>query len=400
MRSPASRQTMTTRTPRFPLRWAALALSLLLGACGTSRSVNELALQPGGIGGTGIQSAPQLAGGIGGTGIRAFGVVQGFGSVFVNNREYEITRSTDVLIDGVPATEQALHVGDVVGIAGQLDTQGRAFARGVTLNHPVQGPVGSVDVANRQIVVLGQTIRLPEGLMIAGAGQMLDLAAIQPGDVINISGWSRGQGQWLATRVSRLYSQAQHPAQVPLILQGRLSKAAGGLALGSLRLPAELLQGTAASLIPGQTVILRALQQAGQLHILHLQRAPDLLGKPGERVEISGFLGTPRQAGVIRLQGQDLPVSGKLTGLGEFVRLEGRLLQSGRLAIEQLQVDPSLGLTRLGRERPLPTAPLLKPGRIQDTNGRIGRPPAATPQPGLGLGLPPVLHQILQLPGL
>lgn len=388
---------MTARIPRHPLRWTALALSLLLGACGTSRPVNELALQPGGIGGTGIQSAPQLAGGIGGTGIRAFGVVQGFGSIFVNNREYEITRSTKIQIDGVPAGEQALHVGDVVSVAGHLDAQGRAFARGVTLSHPVQGPVESVDVAKREIVVLGQAIRLPAGLKVAGAGQMLDLAAIQPGDVINISGWSRAEGQWLATRVTRLYTQAQRPTQVPLILQGQLSRTAGGLVLGSLHLPTELLQGTAASLAPGQTVILRALQQAGQLHIQSLQRAPDLLGKPGERVEISGFLGTPGQAGVIRLQGQDLPVSGNLTGLGEFVRLEGRLLQGGRLGIEQLQIDPSLGLIRLGRERPLSSTPLLKPGSTQGVDGRIG-PPAAAPQPGLGL--PPVLPQILQLPGL
>lgn len=390
---------MTARTLRHPLRWATLALSLLLGACGTSRPVDEVALQ-GGIGGTGIQSAPKLAGGIGGTGIRAFGVVQGFGSIFVNNREYEITRSTDILIDGVPTDEQALHVGDIVSVAGQLDAQGRAFARGVTLNHPVQGPVESVDASRRQLVILGQTIRLPAGIKVAGAGQNLDLAAIQPGDVINISGWSQDEGQWLATRVTRLYAQAQRPAQIPLILQGRLSEAPGGLALGSLRLPVELLQGTAAALAPGQAVILRALQQAGQLHILSLQRAPDLLGKPGERIELSGFLGTPRQAGVIRLQGhQDLPISGTLTGLGEFVRLEGRLLQGGRLAVEQLQIDPSLGLIRLGRERPLPAMPLLNPGNAQGINGQTGKRPAL-PQPGQGLGLPPVLHQILQLPGL
>ncbi|MEB8488010.1 hypothetical protein OW567_14240, partial [Acidithiobacillus ferriphilus] len=79
--------------PKVLRRWS-LVLALALVALPGTRAYSDpagggiggLGIHPGGIGGTGIHP-----GGIGGTGITALGVIQRFGSIYVNGQEYVLS---------------------------------------------------------------------------------------------------------------------------------------------------------------------------------------------------------------------------------------------------------------------------------------------------------------------
>ncbi|MEB8585002.1 hypothetical protein OW714_02850, partial [Acidithiobacillus ferriphilus] len=75
-------------------------------------------IHPGGIGGTGIHP-----GGIGGTGITALGVIQRFGSIYVNGQEYVLSPQTRYSVDGAAGTAKDLRLGDRVTVQAAADGQ-------------------------------------------------------------------------------------------------------------------------------------------------------------------------------------------------------------------------------------------------------------------------------------
>lgn len=164
---------------RFRPRRAALAAltsAVLLVACG-------------GIEGTG---SPMAA--IEGTGVSTGGVT-GFGSVFVNGVRYSTDRA-DIVVDGVPASEAALRVGMVVQVIGDVDSDGRSgTARRVEFDQPLFGPIDSIDRHTRQIVVLGQLVRLDDATLFGEGSE----DALQEGQLCMTSGYPEAGGQWLAS---------------------------------------------------------------------------------------------------------------------------------------------------------------------------------------------------------
>ncbi|MHB8238014.1 MAG: DUF5666 domain-containing protein, partial [Acidithiobacillus ferrivorans] len=131
------------------LRWWGLVLTLavLPGTQAfsdpTGGGIGGTGIHSGGIGGTGIQP-----GGIGGTGITALGVIQRFGSIYVNGREYVLSPQTRYSVDGAAGTAKDLHLGDRVTVQAAAD--GRTIAQEVRVEHAVIGRVTEVDAAKRQ----------------------------------------------------------------------------------------------------------------------------------------------------------------------------------------------------------------------------------------------------------
>ena len=138
-----------------------------------------------------LGTGPSLEGpkdqGIGGTGV--FGLLTGFGSIFVNGLEIEIDPSQTARSDADDATLQPLRVGQVVRVvAVENGSQLRAVSLGI--EHEVIGPIASIDADANQIVILGQTVDVAE---IADktdltAGQWAAVAGFRDGaDVIHAS---------------------------------------------------------------------------------------------------------------------------------------------------------------------------------------------------------------------
>lgn len=139
-----------------------------------------------------------LTSGIGGTGI-VFGMITGFGSIYVNGERYR-TDDSEFDVDGDPTAGQGdLSVGMVVRLEVRLDENGMFTDRAtrVVYDDEVQGPVAEAPTevdgsggTQKTFAVFGQTVTIDETTTVFDDVTFDTLAA---GDVVEISGF-RGAG--------------------------------------------------------------------------------------------------------------------------------------------------------------------------------------------------------------
>ena len=127
-------------------------------------------------------------------------MVTGFGSVFVNGVRFE-TSGAAFTINGKPGTQADLRVGHIVRIHGRRDGAGNCTADRIDFDDLVKGPVMSVNAAAGTLVVMGQTVLTDADTSfddnIAGAS----LAGLAAGDIVEVSGMRRADGDIQATRM-------------------------------------------------------------------------------------------------------------------------------------------------------------------------------------------------------
>lgn len=169
-------------------RLLAFAALCLLSSCGA---------------GTGsVAMAPD--GGISGSG-NSVGAVQGFGSIIVNGREFDVDAAT-IRVDGAPATQSDLRVGHVVVVAASFDD---FKASHVDYRSRLEGPVQSIAIADAALgeatlVVLGQVVATNAGTNFVDARLDPTAAnALSAGDLVEISGVADAAGTLVASFLER-----------------------------------------------------------------------------------------------------------------------------------------------------------------------------------------------------
>src|SRR5258708_3639962 len=105
-----------------------------------------------GIGGTGITRGDDH--GIGGTGI--VGVIQRFGSIYVNGERVTYASDVPVRIDGEAASPKALRIGQLARVVATRQADGTLVTRNIAIASEVSGPIESVK--GNELTVLGQKI--------------------------------------------------------------------------------------------------------------------------------------------------------------------------------------------------------------------------------------------------
>ena len=105
-----------------------------------------------GIGGTGLSRGDDH--GIGGTGI--VGVIQRFGSIFVNGERIGYAPDVPVRIDGEAASVKALRIGHVARVVAQRQANGMLTTNRIDAVSEVVGPIESVK--GGEMTVLGQKV--------------------------------------------------------------------------------------------------------------------------------------------------------------------------------------------------------------------------------------------------
>jgi hypothetical protein len=105
-----------------------------------------------GIGGTGIRRGDDH--GIGGTGI--VGVIQRFGSIYVNGERVTYASDVPVRIDGEAASPKALRIGQLARVVATRQADGTLVTRNITIASEVAGPIETV--RGNELTVLGQKI--------------------------------------------------------------------------------------------------------------------------------------------------------------------------------------------------------------------------------------------------
>ncbi|MBN6744358.1 hypothetical protein JKG41_04605 [Acidithiobacillus sp. MC2.1] len=352
------------------LRWWVLVLGLValpgawalpdpaggLGGSGaTPDGIGGTGIHPGGIGGTGIHSGGIggtgiQPGGIGGTGITALGVIQRFGSIYVNGQEYALTPQTRYSIDGAAGTAKDLHLGDRVTVQAAAD--GRAIAQEVRVEHAVIGRVTEVDAAKRQLAILSETIQTGKRTPITmhDSDQSLPFTALKVGDVVSISGLDRGNGHWLATAIRRLYPGDTAPARVPLLLRGQVDALypdRDTLEVGATKLKVNgaLLR----AIQVGQSVVVRGEYADGRAQVESVTPTALAAQNVGNRVSLVGYLARGDNGwtthGISLVEGpHTLYENGDAANMraGSMVAISGEVKAPGVIAVESItfRVNP------------------------------------------------------------
>jgi len=254
-----------------------------------------------GIGGTGITRGHDQ--GIGGTGI--VGIIQRFGSIFVNGERIRYAPNVLVRIDGEPASAMALKIGHLARVLALPDANGSLITRGITVLSEVMGPIESVK--DGQITVLGQRI-------IAAGHESWR----HPGANVAVFGLRRTDG----VIVSSLVEQRR---DATTRVSGPLERDRNGLRIGGLR-----LNGVDAALV-GRRVQAEGHVAQGVMQVSRVRRD-----------DLSDFSGASRLSieGYVRRVGRDLHF-----GSGYVAHDDGRFKSSrnGRVVVNAV-FDSSRGL--------------------------------------------------------
>jgi hypothetical protein len=165
-----------------------------------------------GIGGTGITRGHDQ--GIGGTGI--VGVIQRFGSIFVNGERISYAPNVPVRIDGEPASAKALKIGQLARVLALPQANGSVITRGIDVVSEVTGPIETV--GGGEMTVLGQRV--------AWAGRE---SWRRPGTNVAVFGLRRTDGVIVASLIEQRRNAATR-------VSGLLERDRDGLRIGNLRL--------------------------------------------------------------------------------------------------------------------------------------------------------------------
>lgn len=132
-----------------------------------------------------------------------YGVISGFGSVFVNGVEYE-TSNANILEEDNATTEDALSIGMVVTLQGSINADGMTgSATRISYDDNLEGIVldntiavdGNLDVMGQIVNVNGDTTFESNVIAVTKPSE------ISAGNVVEVSGYSSGDGMIFATRI-------------------------------------------------------------------------------------------------------------------------------------------------------------------------------------------------------
>lgn len=136
------------------------------------------------------------------TGVAFFGVVQGFGSIFVNAVEFETSEaafSKDDRFDGIDQSH--LRMGMMVTVHGSINDGGvQGIATSIDYRDNLEGPINSIDLATNTFVALGYTVIVDADTIFDGA---LTLDQLAVDDFVEVSGASDAEGNIRATFIEK-----------------------------------------------------------------------------------------------------------------------------------------------------------------------------------------------------
>lgn len=185
----------TTTSYKPPM--TASALTLIIAAC-----------SGGGDGSGGILNNTvtntATSGGTSSVGQSTTGTIDGFGSIFVNGIKFE-TNDAEVIIDGETSSEDALSVGMVVTVKGEINNDGvSGTARRIRYDNELTGPITRIENSTDGDALLMRVLGF--AVIVERRGTRFDdttFDTLRVNDVVEISGFI-GQGNRLrATRVER-----------------------------------------------------------------------------------------------------------------------------------------------------------------------------------------------------
>lgn len=290
----------------------------------------------------------------------AQGPISGFGSVIVNGVHYS-TNGATITVDDRPGTESELRVGQVVRIAGTLDTSGTSgAATSVTYDDDVEGPVQSIDLAGSRLVVLGQSVRVGAATSFGDSIVPRGLEGLRIGDRVEVSGLAGSGGEIVATRIERKTATGAFEVAGTA---SAVDTAARRLRIGNLTVDyasAQLSDFAGGQPANGDVVEAKGtLNSAGTLVATQLERrSTSLPGATNTKAEIEGLVTRFVSAADFDVAGARVTTTASTVfengnagslGLDAAVEVTGTLDATGRLVAQKVEFRRDSDLEIEGR---------------------------------------------------
>lgn len=330
----------------------ASALALILAACGG-----------GGGGGdsVAVTSPPPTGGGGGGIGgsgqsTTSSGTIDGFGSIFVNGVRFD-TDDADVIINGEVRGEDALRLGMVVLVSGEVDDDGvTGIAERVLYDNELEGPIAAIQVSpdgnSKLLTILGINV------IVEKAGTVFDdvtFDTLAVNDVVEVSGFI-GRGDSLrATRVERESRFVAGQSQI--LVRGTVGLvSATEFVFGDLSVDfsaADLVDFPDGTIAEGQSVKVRGTLNGTLItaNQIEFDEGKSSRFEQGETVRVQGAITRFVTEGSFRVGGVDVDASSAVLrpadlrlGNGAVVQIEG--IWNGS-TLEATQVDSRRGRIKI-----------------------------------------------------
>ena len=319
-----------------------------------------------GIGGTGITRGDDH--GIGGTGI--VGVIQRFGSIYVNGERVTYASDVPVRIDGEAASPKALRIGQLARVVATRQADGTLVTRNIAIASEVSGPVESVK--GNELTVLGQRI-------VAGGKD----SKLRVGTQVAVYGLRRTDGVIVASLVEQRHDSAER-------VTGLVERGPDGLHIGGLKVNGV------DPLLVGQRVQIEgsASQGAMQAARTRIDDFSDLVG--ASRLSIEAYVqraGSSLQLGsglVAHDSSRFGPAAGeaRMVVNGVFDRSRGLQVDSAQV-IGQGPGSPTQAPGGAGNPNRSPGGSILHPNHGSTTPSASQPGPAGAPAPGASPGANP-----------
>ncbi|QQO11915.1 hypothetical protein JJB99_20650 [Bradyrhizobium diazoefficiens] len=311
-----------------------------------------------GIGGTGLTRGDDH--GIGGTGI--VGVIQRFGSIYVNGERVTYAADVPVRIDGEAASAKALRIGQLARVVAARQADGTLVTRNITIASEVAGPIESMK--GNELTVLGQKV--------VTSGKESKLRA---GAQVAVYGLRRTDGVIVASLVEPRRDAAAR-------VTGLVERGANGLHIGGLKLNGV------DPLLVGQRVQIEGSASQGMMQATRtrIDDFSDLVG--ASRLSIEAYVqrsGANLQLGsglIARDSSRFGPAAGeaRMVVNGVFDRSRGLQLDSAR-PVGQFPGSPTQAPGGAGSPARSPGGSILHPDRGSTIQGG-GQSPAPGGAPG------------------
>jgi hypothetical protein len=321
-----------------------------------------------GIGGTGITRGDDH--GIGGTGI--VGVIQRFGSIYVNGERVTYASDVPVRIDGEAASPKALRIGQLARVVATRQADGTLVTRNIAIASEVSGPIEQVK--GNELTVLGQKI-------VAGSKD----SKLRAGTQVAVYGLRRTDGVIVASLVEPRQGAAER-------VTGLVERGPDGLHIGGLKLAGV------DPLLVGQRVQIEGGMSQGAMQAAHtrIDDFSDLVG--ASRLSIEAYVqrsGSSLQLGsglVARDSSRFGPAAGeaRMVVNGVFDRSRGLQVESTKA----VGSGPSAPQPSGGSPTRSPGSSIMHPDRGQPAPGSSqpgapGSPPSPGSNPGSNPGSAP-----------
>lgn len=286
--------------------------------------------------------------------IKAHGTITGLGGVTINNVRY-LTNSTLVTYNGDPGALSDLRHGQVVTLAGRIDSGGGVgTADHIYFDANLIGPVDNIDAGNRQLIVMGQTVSVDQDTLFDGGIDPATFGGLSVGGLVEISGYANAAGVVLATRIDRAPASAEYQliGQVEDLDLANQLFAVNRLTLDySAALLIELPGGAPAN---GMAIKVIGTISGGLFHVERIAAAPSLTGNSGLRVQAAGVINRFNSLADFDINGYAAAVNaGTLyfngdagdLGLNADLVIDGNLASNGRITANRITIGRAVGST-------------------------------------------------------